>query len=452
MHFLIIGGSDAGISAALRAKELAPATQVTIILADAYPNFSICGIPFFISKEVSHWRNLAHRTREDIEALGIRLQLNERVVQIDPDRKQVHTQTKSDGAQTHTYDKLLIGTGATSIRPALSGLDLEGVFTLRWIGEMKKMDHYLEAQAVKRAVVVGGGYIGLEMADALTLRGIQVQLVEFAPTILTTVDPELGQEVQSRLEEKGIQIYTNTKVQQIERTPLGLHVQGTNGFKATTDFVLVAVGATPETSLAQAAGIETGIKKAIKVNKFLETNLPDIYAAGDCVETWHELAQQFAYLPLGTTAHKQGRIAGENAIGGQRAFRGVLGTQSIKLFETVIARTGLNNADAERFGFKSQTVDLTVQDHKGYYPHAKALRMRLTAEAETRRLLGLQILGSTGTEVSKRIDIAAVAIANAYTVEALNDLDLSYTPPLSSPWDPVQMAAQAWLNAFPDSE
>ena len=447
LNLLIIGGSDAGISAALRAKELEPNTKVTIILADAYPNFSICGIPFYISKEVSHWKNLAHRTAQDIEALGIELRMNEYVEAIDPNQKTVTSKDINGNIQQYSYDKLVIGTGARSITPPISGMDLDGVFTLRWIGEMKTIDQYIENQSVKNAVVVGGGYIGLEMADALILRGVHVQLVEYAPAILTTVDEELGKVVQQKLEEKGIQINTQTLIQNIERNSEGLTVKGANGFETKADFVLVAVGAVPESGLAKNIGIETGIKGAIKVNEYMETNVPDIYAAGDCVETWHQLAEQFTYLPLGTTAHKQGRIAGENALGGQKAFKGSLGTQSIKLFDTVIARTGLNDKDAKSFGINSFTLDKTFYDHKVYYPHAKDIRIRLTGEIGTNQLLGIQMLGTAGTEVSKRVDIVAAAIFNGLTIDDLNDLDLSYTPPLSSPWDPVQMAAQEWIKS-----
>lgn len=452
INLLIIGGSDAGISAALRAKEIDPSTKVTIILADAYPNFSICGIPFYISKEVTHWKNLAHRTAQDIEAMGITLRIEERAIQIAPDQKLVSTEKTNGVRNQYSYDKLLIGTGAKSITPRINGLDNEGVFTLRWIDEMKAIDQYIEEKKVKKALVVGGGYIGLEMADALILRGIEVHLVEYAPTILTTVDPVLGKMVQEKLESKGIKISTNILIEEIKKNGEQLEILGSNGFSDTSDFVLVAVGAIPETTLAKNIGIETGIKEAIKVNEYMETNLPDIYAAGDCVETWHQLAKQYTYLPLGTTAHKQGRIVGENALGKKKAFKGSLGTQSIKLFDTVIARTGLNDKDAKAFGIESFTSDSTFYDHKVYYPHAKDIRIRLTGEIGTGRLLGAQLLGSSGTEVSKRVDIIAAAIFNGLSIEDLNDLDLSYTPPLSSPWDPVQMAAQEWIKVVKSSK
>jgi len=446
LQFLIIGGSDAGISAALRAKELTPDTKVTIILADEYPNFSICGIPFYISQEVDDWKNLAHRTTSDIEAMGIELRVNEHATQINTTRKTVVTQNKQGLTFQYTYDKLLIATGAKSVLPPIQGLLQEGVFTLRWINEMRAIDAYIEKKQVKTALVVGGGYIGLEMADALTLRGIKVHLVEYAPTILTTVDAELGKMVQQYLETQGITITTNSLVQKITKTDQYFRVTGEPEFEAMADFVLVAAGAVPESALAKASGVETGIKEAIKVNEFMETNVPNVYAAGDCVETWHQWAQQYTYLPLGTTAHKQGRIAGENAVGHPKAFQGSLGTQSVKLFDRVVARTGLHDRDAQHFGIKSRTVSSTFYDHKVYYPHAKPITIRLTGEPTTRKLLGIQLLGHVGTEVSKRADIVAAAIFNNLSIEQLNDLDLSYTPPLSSPWDPVQMAAQAWLT------
>ena len=210
--------------------------------------------------------------------------------------------------------------------------------------------------------------------------------------------------------------------------------------------ILVAVGARPETELARAAGVESGFKGALKVNRHMETNVPDIYAAGDCSETWHRITQSNSYLPLGTTSHKQGRIAGENAVGGNRLFEGSLGTQSVRLFDYVVARTGFHDRDARNAGFDPLSIDSTAWDHKVYYPGAKEIVIRVTGDRASGRLLGAQMIGHYGAEVSKRIDIFAAAIHHRMSVEELSDLDLSYTPPLSSPWDPVQIAAQAWTS------
>ena len=235
-------------------------------------------------------------------------------------------------------------------------------------------------------------------------------------------------------------------IESIEADEKSLAVRGTKGFSFRADLVLVAVGCRPSTALVEGTGIQTGIKGAIKINRRMQTCVADIYAAGDCVETWHNLLNKFTYLPLGTTAHKQGRVAGENAIGGNREFAGSLGTQAVKIFDLVAARTGLRDIEAEEAGFDAFTDQFETWDHKVYYPGAERMIIRITGDRKTQRLLGAQMLGHRKSEVSKRIDIIAAAIFNNMTIEQLSDLDLSYTPPLSSPWDPVQMAAQAWVR------
>lgn len=445
-HLFVVGGSDAGISAALRARELAPEWHVTVAVADRFPNFSICGIPYFLSREVPAAENLAHRKASDIEALGITLLLDHRVERIDPAAHRVSGRNAEGAPFEHGYDKLLIATGADSVRPPIPGLDLPGVFLLRWMSDTFAFEKYLETRSPRNVVIVGGGYIGLEMAEALTRRGLQVTVIEMTASVMTTVDPDLGQMVGEELRRNGVQVVTGQAISSIVSDGDSLRIEGSNGFACPADMILVAVGARPETELARAAGVETGFRGALKVNRRMETNVQDVYAAGDCVETWHRVTQSNVYLPLGTTAHKQGRVAGENAIGGNREFEGSLGTQSVRLFDYVVARTGFHDRDATNSGFEPLSVDSTVWDHKVYYPGAKEMRIRVTGDRRTGRLLGAQIVGRYGTEVSKRVDVFAAAIYHAMGVEQLNDLDLSYTPPLSSPWDPVQMAAQAWIS------
>ena len=441
MKHIIIGGSDAGISAALRIKELAPHHSVTVLLADAYPNYSICGIPFYLSREVKQWPDLAHRKKAELEAAGIQVRISHRVTRIDTRRQIAFCQE-----QAFAYDQLLIGTGAASVRPPIAGMNQEGVFTLRWIDEMLAIDAYIEQHLVRTVLVVGGGYIGVELADALTLRGLRVTLAEYAPTVLQTLDTELGEMLQRRMEERGVRVRTQTKVETIE--PVGgtkqLHVSGTPSLSQTTDLVLVVAGALPNTELAQTLGLAIGAKGAIQVNQRMETSLPNIYAAGDCVATYHRYLKTNDYLPLGTTAHKQGRVAGENMVGGNAEFQGSLGTQVVKVFDRVAARTGLHDRDATRYDLPHRTVQSTFDDHKAYYPGAQELTIRITGNSRTGELLGAQIVGHTGSEVAKRIDIFATALHHRMRVAELSDLDLSYSPPLSSPWDPVQMAAQAW--------
>ena len=447
-QLLIIGGSDAGITAALKAKELAPETKVTVMLSDAYPNYSICGLPFFLSGEVSDWKNLAHRTQEEITRLGIKLLVNHTATSINPSEKIVTAIDTQGQKQQINYEKLIIATGATSSKPKIQGLDNPGVYFLRWMGDSFAVERHLTEHQPKSALIVGGGYIGMEMADALTLRGLKVTVVEHSPTVLKTVTASLGQMVGEELQRHGVTVVNEVSIQTISLKDKQLVVTGSDRFETTADLVLVAVGATPATELAQSAGVELGFAGAIKVNRKMETNIPDIYAAGDCVETWHRLLNKSVYLPLGTTAHKQGRIAGENAVGGHREFAGSLGTQVVKIFDLAIARTGLRENEAVREGFNPVTVETTTWHHKAYYPGAHELTIRVTGDSDTGRLLGAQILGHYQSEVAKRIDIFATALYHGMKVEDIERLDLSYTPPLSSPFDPVQMSTQAWCRKY----
>ncbi|PSN13085.1 CoA-disulfide reductase [filamentous cyanobacterium CCT1] len=444
---LIIGGSDAGISAALRIRELSPQTEVTVMLADNYPNFSICGLPFYLSGEVPDWRKLAHRTQDDLLQQGIRLLTNHRATAINPDLRQVTAIGSEKAEVVVPYDKLIIGTGATSRIPKnIEGLNLPGVYFLRWMGDGLQIQQHLVKQNPRSAVVIGGGYIGLEMADALTLRGLDVTLVEHSPTVLKTVHPSFGKQVAEELQRHGVRVELGIVVERIETVNGQLRVTGSPNFETVSDLVLTAVGATPAAALAQTAGLALGDFGAIRVNRRMETNVPHVYAAGDCVETWHRLLQKPMYMPLGTTAHKQGRIAGENAVGGNRHFEGTLGTQVVKVFDLAIARTGLRDDEANAAGYHPITVDFEAWDHKVYYPNAHPLKFRVTGDAYTGQLLGAQVLGYYQGEVAKRVDIFATALHHGMTVEQVSDFDLSYTPPLSSPWDPVQMAAQAWVR------
>ncbi len=311
----------------------------------------------------------------------------------------------------------------------------------------------LEQAAPGTAVIVGAGYIGLEMADALTVRGLAVTQMEQLPEVLPTVNPQLGALVHAELAAHGVEVLTGATVQAISKASPGgaerLHVQATAADGSTVtraaDMVLVVVGVRPETTLAADAGAALGVKGAIAVDPGMHTSLPDVFAAGDCVITHHRLLG-VTYLPLGTTAHKQGRVAGENALGGNRQFAGSLGTQVVKIFDQAAARTGLRDHEAQPAGFDPVTVGSQADDHKAYYPGSHRITMRVTGDRATGQLLGMQLFGHKNAEVAKRIDIAATAIFHHMTVDGLSDLDLSYTPPLGSPWEAVQMGAQAWVR------
>lgn len=444
MRLLVIGGSDAGIAAALRARELDSSVEVTVVVADAYPNYSICGLPYYLSGDVDDWRALAHRTTTDLEQAGVRLLLEHTARAIDPSAKRV-TVTSQHGEQEVGYDRLVLATGAVPARPPIDGLDLDGVHVLHTMADTFALHQALTANA-RSAVIVGGGYIGLEMAEAFTARGLAVTLVEQAPAVMPSVDVDLGRLLGEELARHGVQLVNDVTVKAIRHEYGRLVVAGEPDFTAAADLVLVVVGVRPDSDLAVAAGIATGVRGAIRVDRRMGTNLPDVLAAGDCVETYHRLLDQPTYLPLGTTAHKQGRVAGENAVGGGREFPGSLGTQVVKVFDLAVARTGLRDAEAAMAGFDPVTVGSVEFDRKAYYPGAHQLHLRLTGDRATGRLFGAQLLGDHRAQVAKRIDIPATALFHAMTIEDLSALDLSYTPPFGTPWDAVQMAAQAWAH------
>ena len=483
MHLVMIGGSDAGISAALRARELDPAAEVSVVVADAYPNFSICGIPYYLSGEVTHWRNLAHRTVADLEATGMNLRLDTTARRIDVAARKLLV-TGAGGEELIAYDRLIVGTGAVPVRPPITGLagpdalgPEHGVHLLHSVDDTFAVQHTLEQAGPDTAVIVGAGYIGLEMADALVTRGLSVIQMEQLPEVLPTVDPALGAFVHDQLAARGVEVLTGTTVRRIAHASTGqpgrqgqpsqpeqpgqqgqqgqqgqpgrLLVEATapDGTAVTrrADMVLVVVGVRPETALAAEAGAALGVRGAIAVDPQMRTSLADVFAAGDCVVTRHRLLGE-TYLPLGTTAHKQGRVAGENALGGDREFAGSLGTQVVKIFDQAAARTGLRDHEAAAAGFDPVTVASEADDHKAYYPGSHRIAMRFTGDRGTGRLLGVQLFGHRHAEIAKRIDIAATAIFHAMTVNAVSDLDLSYTPPLGSPWEAVQMGAQAWVR------
>ena len=443
---IIIGGSDVGIIAGLRIRELNKESDVTIISNNNFPNFSICGIPFYLGGEVKHYKDLAHRTADDIRATGLKLILNSIAQSIDSKNKTVTVIDENKKNIVLSFDKLVIGTGGKSIRPNIAGIDLKNVFFLRWINETLIIDEHLKNKNPKSVIVIGGGYIGLEMTEAFIRRGLQVTLIEFADRILTTVDKEFSETVKNKLEEKGAKIITGKKVEEIQKYNNQLKVIASPDCNVFADMVLVAVGAVAETTLAQSIGIETGIKNAIKVNAKMQTNIADIYAGGDCVESLYAITKKPTYIALGTSAHKHGRIIAENICGLNSEYPGTLGTQSIKLFDMVIARSGMNDAEAFSEGFQPLTIDFETWDHKVYYPPAYKTKIRFTADKISQRILGCQMLGHIDAEISKRMDIIAMAIHKEVTVTEFIKMDLSYTPPLSSPWDPTQMAASEWLN------
>lgn len=440
-RLVIVGGSDAGISAGLRAREVDPSWDVTLVVADAYPNFSICGLPFYLSGETPDWRSLAHRTRTDLEAAGLELMLDHRVLGVDPQDRIVSGRGPS-GEFELSYDRLVIGTGAMPIKPPIRGIDLPGVHLLHTMEDSFRLHDRLDR--IQRAAIVGAGYIGLEMVDALRHRGIEVELLEQAPAVLPTVDVELGRVVGNEVRRNGARVTTRCRRRgdpDGRRRPHGAGRGGHRGQGGPRP----GGGRRPPRHCTGSLGRHPDGDPGSPPRRSRDAHeCAPVFAAGDCVQTWHRLLQAPTYLPLGTTSHKQGRVAGENAVGGRRRYEGSLGTQVVKVFDLAIARTGFRDGEASAVGLHPQTVGSSPNDHKAYYPGATPLDIRVTGDVIDGRLLGAQIVGDHRAEVAKRIDIYATALHHGMTVDGLSDLDLSYTPPLGSPWDAVQMAAQTW--------
>lgn len=450
MHLVAIGGSDAGISTALRARELDPSVDVTVVVADRYPNFSICGIPYYFSREVQPWQSLAHRTHADLEATGMTLRLDTLATGIDVEGHTLSVRDADGVESTIPYDALMVGTGASPSTAGISGLDRlgpdDGVHLLHSMGDTFALERYLDDHRPESAIIVGAGYVGLEMAEALTVRGLTVTQLQRGPEVLSTLDPELGSLVRAELVHHGVDVVTGTRITSVARDDGRLTVTGTRdggAFSRSADLVLVVVGVRPNTALLTAAGAATGAGGAVVVDDRMRTGLPHVWAAGDGVVTHHRQLG-VTYVPLGTTAHKQGRVAGENAIGGDARFAGSLGTQVVKVFDVVAARTGVRDHEAAAAHLSPHSHTAVADDHKRYYPGATPISIRITGDERDGRLLGAQMVGTRGAEIAKRIDTYATALHHGMTVAALSDLDLSYTPPLGSPWDAVQMASQAW--------
>jgi NADPH-dependent 2,4-dienoyl-CoA reductase/sulfur reductase-like enzyme len=467
MHLVVIGGSDAGISSALRARELDPTVDVTVIVADAYPNFSICGIPYYFSREVNPWQSLAHRTHADLEATGMQLRLDTLATRIDAASRQL-TVRSADGKQSQIeYDELMVGIGASPSTAGIAGVGIggvgvggvgpdglgpdDGVHVLHSMGDTFALERYLDQHSPETAIIVGAGYVGLEMAEALTIRGLHVTQLQRGNEVLSTLDQQLGSLVHDELTRHGVEVVTGARVEAVNRTNGHLTVTGIENGRAyarTADLVLLVVGVTPNTSLLTEAGATTGPGGAVIVDDRMRTGLPNVWAAGDGVVTHHRMLG-VTYLPLGTTSHKQGRVAGENAIGGDARFAGSLGTQVVKVFDVVAARTGLRDQEAIATGHKPFSSTTIADDHKAYYPGAKPISIRITGATDTGLLLGAQMVGVRGAEIAKRIDTYATALHHSMTIESMSELDLSYTPPLGSPWDAVQIATQSWTRDRP---
>lgn len=440
---LIIGGDAAGMSAAEKIRRLSDTHQIQVLEKGRFTSYGACGIPYYLGGMIHPLEKLISRTVEDFAQRNIQVQVEETARKIIPAEKRVLATTSQGEEKSYPYHLLLIATGAQPIIPPFPGINLPGVFALRGLEEAQALQEYLQKRAPKRVAIIGGGYIGLEMAEAFHRKGLSVQIFEMQEQVLVNFQEELASEVQSVLEKKGIQIHPKTPVEEILGKDQVTAITG-GGKEYPCDLVLLAIGVMPNSQLAVEAGIETGVKKAIVVNEELQTNIPYIFAAGDCIETRNLLTKKPTHIPLALTANRSGVIAGENMVGEKRKFQGILGTAALKIFHLYLARTGLSRQESQEAGLHATTVDISSRSRAGYYPGGHEIRVLLNLEKGTGRILGGELLG--GEEVGSKIDVLATAITGGMTVEDFFHLDLAYAPPVGPVWDPLLTAARVGIK------
>jgi NADPH-dependent 2,4-dienoyl-CoA reductase/sulfur reductase-like enzyme len=441
-HHLVIGGNAAGMTAASRAKRLSPSLSITVLEASRHISYSICGLPYWLGGRVSRFDELLYFTPESLQnERGISARIETRALEILPSRRSVVVEDlRSDQKEVLKYDKLLIATGYKPTSPDVEGLDAAGVFTVSRIEDGEAIAEWLDSGRAKRATLIGGGYVGLEMAEALRERGLEVTLVEKSPAVFPALDPDMASPLESELEANGVRVLTGRAVGRIlarsDGSVEGVELSG-SGHRVPADLVLVDVGVAPRVDVVSGSGIQLGGSGAIAVSERMETSVSAIYAAGNCAETVNLVTGRPGFDPLGTVAAKQGRVAGENMAGRTSYFRGAVGTTAVKVFGLAAARTGLTTEEGKSEGF--QVVEAQVQGRfQAAYFGGKPSMVKVLADAVSRRLLGAQIVGSEMASV--RIDVVATALAARMTVDEAAQLDLAYTPPVGTLWNPVLVA------------
>ena len=440
MKVVIVGGVAGGASAAARIRRLDEHAQIIMIERSGYVSYANCGLPYYVGGVIKEQEELTLQTPESFwDRFRIDVRVRQEVTAINPTEKTVTVRTLDSGKlYTETYDKLLLAPGAKPTVPALSGVSSERVFTLRTVEDTLRIRHFVEDQKPKSAVLAGGGFIGLEMAENLTEMGVSVTIVQRPNQLLAPLDADMASFVHAEMRRHGVALRLGETVTGFRQDGDSVLTLLEESEPLRSDMVLLAIGVTPDTHLAKEAGLELGIRGSIAVNERMETSAPDIYAVGDAVQVKHFVTGQDTLLSLAGPANKQGRIAADNICGGDSRYPGSQGSSVIKVFDMTIATTGVNEKTAKQAGIDCDKVYLSPMSHAGYYPGGKVMTLKVVFEKGTYRLLGAQIVGYEG--VDKRIDVLATAIHAGLSALQLKDLDLAYAPPYSSAKDPVNMA------------
>ena len=434
-RLVVIGGGAAGMSAASAARRVAPELDVAVFEAGGFAAYGMCGIPYLLAGTVPRAEDLlAYPPSEFRDHRGIDLRLGRRVSAIDTSAHQVHVA----GGGAVGYDTLLVAAGASPVRPPVPGLDRPGVFTIRSLDEAIRLRRLLDGGTVRRAVVVGAGYIGLETAEALVSAGIEVEVVEALPRVLGNVDEPIAELARAELE-RHARLRLGTRLDAVRAGGSGSSLTAVvDGADISTDLVVIATGVRPATDLLIRAGAAHLADRSVLVDPGMRTSLPDVFAAGDCVALPHLVLDAPAWVPLGPAANKTGRVAGTVAAGGTATFPGIVGTAVVKVFDLEVARTGLTLAEARAVGLAATATNVVSRSRAKYYPGGSPLHVRLV-HAPDGRLLGGQLAGREGA--AKRVDVLATALRARFTVSDLAGLDLSYAPPFAPVYDPVLAAA-----------
>src|SRR5574344_2162299 len=440
MKVVIVGGVAGGATAAARIRRLNEQAEIVVFERSGYISYANCGLPYYIGDVITDRSDLTLQTPESFfSRFHVNMKVRHEVTAINPEKKEVTVKNLETGEEfEESYDKLILSPGAKPTQPRLPGVGLDKLFTLRTVEDTFCIKDYINANHPKSAVLAGGGFIGLELAENLRELGMDVTIVQRPKQLMNPFDAAMASMIHSEMRKHGVKLALGSTVEGFEERNGGVDVLLKDTAPLHADMVVLAIGVTPDTALAREAGLELGIKGSIVVNDRMETSVPDIYAAGDAVQVKHYVTGEDALISLAGPANKQGRIIADNICGGDSRYLGSQGSSVIKVFDMTAATTGINETNAKKSGLEVDTVILSPMSHAGYYPGGKVMTMKVVFEKESYRLLGAQIVGYEG--VDKRIDVLATAMHAGLTGPQLKDLDLAYAPPYSSAKDPVNMA------------
>ena len=446
MKIVIVGGVAGGATAAARLRRLDETAEIVVFERSGFVSYANCGLPYYIGGVIEDQEELTLQTPESFyERFRVQMKVHHEVTAIDRSAKTVTVRNLATGEVFQEfYDKLLLAPGARPTQPALPGVGLDRLFTLRTVEDTLRIRRFVDTQHPKSVVLAGGGFIGLELAENLRERGLDVTIVQRPKQLMTPFDADMAALIHREVRAHGVRLALGHTVEGFAESEGGVQVLLKDEQPLQADMVILAIGVTPDSRLAAEAGLELGLKGSILVNDRMQTSDPDIYAVGDAVQVNHFVTGQPALIALAGPANKQGRIAADNITGGDSRYKGSQGSSVLKIFDLTAAATGLNEAAARRAGLDVEAVVLSPMNHAGYYPGGRVMTMKVLFERSTGKLLGAQIVGSDG--VDKRIDVLATAIRAGMTAADLTELDLAYAPPYSSAKDPVNMAGYMMEN------